>query len=309
MQLEFRHITLVAAIARSGSINAAAREIGLSQPTVTAQLARLERHFGASIFVRSATGTTPTAFGEHLIRSTRHLAPLLAELDEQLRVKPAGNPASAGNSLRIGTDLSPLTAGILAVLSRTRPTVRLHLRGDLDPDDALVQVEKGHLDVAVGQRLDGEPTASPHVRHQLLGVTDFKVMVGSDHRLADCCEVDLAGLHGEKWAFPAHVASPRHAAYLRALQDLGHHPTVIAEVTELMVHDLVRSGIAIGLTADPGPVSGVVQIPLTGRPLRARHLLTWQGDVLGDAELSQIELYARDRLSPAGHRSGAHPFG
>lgn len=45
---------------RTGSLSAAADRLGVSQPAVTGQLARLEEQLGARLFVRSRTGAAPT---------------------------------------------------------------------------------------------------------------------------------------------------------------------------------------------------------------------------------------------------------
>src|SRR4051794_3067028 len=48
-------------IYRTGSLSAAAERLGLSQPAVTGQLARLEEQLGEQLFVRSRKGAEPTA--------------------------------------------------------------------------------------------------------------------------------------------------------------------------------------------------------------------------------------------------------
>nr|WP_274630715.1 LysR family transcriptional regulator [Mesorhizobium shangrilense] len=48
------------AVLRSGSLSAAARELGVAQPTVRRRLEALERSLGAALFTRSPAGLTPT---------------------------------------------------------------------------------------------------------------------------------------------------------------------------------------------------------------------------------------------------------
>ncbi|RDI49992.1 LysR family transcriptional regulator [Nocardia mexicana] len=70
------------AVYRLGSINKAALEIGLSQPTVTAQLRSLEKALGHQLFLRGPRGVRPTAAAEKLADGA---GPLVAELEEFLR--------------------------------------------------------------------------------------------------------------------------------------------------------------------------------------------------------------------------------
>lgn len=51
---------------RRGSMSAAARELGLQQPTVSAHIASLERQFEVELFHRLGRAVVPTAFGEVL---------------------------------------------------------------------------------------------------------------------------------------------------------------------------------------------------------------------------------------------------
>lgn len=54
------------AVYRAGSVTAAARLVGLSQPTVTTQLQLLEKHLERQLFERLPRGVTPTAAADDL---------------------------------------------------------------------------------------------------------------------------------------------------------------------------------------------------------------------------------------------------
>jgi aminoethylphosphonate catabolism LysR family transcriptional regulator len=54
------------ATARSGSMSAAARLLGIRQPTVSAHIAGLEKRFGVELFVRRGRGVELTTFGSAL---------------------------------------------------------------------------------------------------------------------------------------------------------------------------------------------------------------------------------------------------
>ncbi|MEG8183741.1 LysR family transcriptional regulator [Nocardia terpenica] len=54
------------AVYRAGSVTAAARQVGLSQPTVTTQLQMLEKRWGSQLFERLPRGVTPTAAADEL---------------------------------------------------------------------------------------------------------------------------------------------------------------------------------------------------------------------------------------------------
>jgi DNA-binding transcriptional LysR family regulator len=54
-----------------GSVTAAARDLGVSQPAVTKHLRNLERHIGARLVERSSRIVRPTAFGQSLYQASR----------------------------------------------------------------------------------------------------------------------------------------------------------------------------------------------------------------------------------------------
>lgn len=58
----------VVAIAEHGSLRAAARQLGIAQPTLTRGLADLERELGAPLFARRSKGMVATRVGEAFVR-------------------------------------------------------------------------------------------------------------------------------------------------------------------------------------------------------------------------------------------------
>lgn len=80
MHIPWNDVELVLAIARTGSLSAAARALGLTQPTVSRRLADLEAELGEAVFTRTVDGTTPTSFGERLLEPARRMADCAAEV-------------------------------------------------------------------------------------------------------------------------------------------------------------------------------------------------------------------------------------
>lgn len=56
-------------VARTGSVNRAAQDLGMSQPTLSRRLKELERYIGAPLFFRASSGVKLTQEGEDLRRS------------------------------------------------------------------------------------------------------------------------------------------------------------------------------------------------------------------------------------------------
>jgi len=129
------------AVHRSGSITAAAAELGLSQPTVSDRMARLEARAGEPLLVRASRGVSPTPAGDRL-------AARIAEPIDRLRDvwRPAAEPAG---TVRIGGASDVVASRVVPALAPLAANgVRLEFSLGLAPAllDALAE---GELDLVV----------------------------------------------------------------------------------------------------------------------------------------------------------------
>ena len=77
-------LALLLALARGGSIGAAAREVGVSQQSASERLATTERQVGVPLLHRSARGTTLTAAGSLLVEWAGRLLQVAEEVDASI---------------------------------------------------------------------------------------------------------------------------------------------------------------------------------------------------------------------------------
>ena len=102
-------------IYRAGSLSAAAQRLGVTQPAVTGQLARLEEQIGEPLFARSSKGVTPTPRAAALAaRVSLHLDGLRdalgsTEAEPALRGTVRIGGAAEIMTLRVLPALAPLT--------------------------------------------------------------------------------------------------------------------------------------------------------------------------------------------------------
>lgn len=145
----------VSEVARAGSISAAARNLGLTQPALSASLTRLEAGLGVSLFRRTPRGTEPTEALTTLLPLMRAVLGAADRLDDAvLRIGQA-----TPRQLKIGW--SPLVSHQL----RARTYARLGAKGGVAPeyvkDDLaalLARLRAGELDAVFApsvRALDG----------------------------------------------------------------------------------------------------------------------------------------------------------
>lgn len=113
-----------------GSVGAVARELGLSQPTVSANLSRFEAAIGYPILLRTTTGTRLTGEGATIVSAAR---PVLAAADELARAI-AGLSESASAPVRIAASLTVAEQLVPRWLADSR------MAGHLTPGNATLVV-------------------------------------------------------------------------------------------------------------------------------------------------------------------------
>src|SRR3954447_6937220 len=124
--LELARLRVLDAVARTGSVTAAAKELHYSQPSVSHHLARLEREPGAQLLQRIGRGIRLTPTGQ-----------LLADRAAEIlgRVDAAAAEVSAHVDLRMGkvrlagftSVLSTLVRVAAEILCREHPGLQLSL--------------------------------------------------------------------------------------------------------------------------------------------------------------------------------------
>ena len=122
-----RQLEYLVATIDSGSIAAAAEQLGVSQPTISVALAKLEDQIGAQLLLRHhAMGVTATASADNILQSARSL--LAHATDLQRQAVMTGTAVSG--ELRLGSFVTLAPAflpGLIATLRREFPEITLRL--------------------------------------------------------------------------------------------------------------------------------------------------------------------------------------
>jgi LysR family transcriptional regulator of gallate degradation len=102
--LNLRHLRTFMQVCETGSLNRAAAELNVSQPSVSVALAGIEARFGAKLLARYAAGSQPTTAGEVLLTRLRRMeAQLASALEQALGASSQRDPALISKTLaRIG---------------------------------------------------------------------------------------------------------------------------------------------------------------------------------------------------------------
>jgi len=156
--LDVTRLRVLVAVARYGSVTAAARALNYAQPSVSHHLARLEAETGTKLIQRAGRGIRLTDAGR-----------LLAERAAEVigRLDAAENELAAYTGLRAGrlrlaafpSALGTIVPAAASALREHQPSVDLRLT-EAEPPEALRMLRAGYVDVALVFRYSAEASSA-----------------------------------------------------------------------------------------------------------------------------------------------------
>jgi DNA-binding transcriptional LysR family regulator len=224
-RLRVRHLQVIDALDRLGSLRQVALELGLTQPATLSLVDDLEHAFGTPLVMRERSGTTLTAAGTAVLSRSR-----VALQEVVLARQLASRSGATGGRVRLGASpylISALLPEMVATMRSRWPTVELDVReGTLD---ALVsELVAGELDAVLGS-VDRGPVLSgslPLEATPLLGEA-MCVVAGHGHPLFGRRSATLAQLLQGPWALP-HASSHVRTLFDSAVFEAGGAPVAPA---------------------------------------------------------------------------------
>lgn len=243
--LDVTRLRVLDAVARLGSVTAAARELGYSQPSISHHLARLEAETGAQLLQRAGRGIRLTQAGHLLADRAAEIIGRIDAADAELSAHvglTAGRVRLAGFASAIASLVPP--AG--AMLKRDHPGLEIGIT-DTHPPDAL-ELRTGKVELAIIFRYDDVDDEPSNIRlHHLL---DDPMYLLANRRVRG-----LASQRNAPWV----AGCERCRGHLIALcATAGFEPQMVYESDDMV---LIQSLVAAGLC--------VATLP--GLALRAHH--------------------------------------
>jgi LysR family transcriptional regulator for metE and metH len=178
MEIDIRHLEMVAAISASGSVTQAASQLHLTQSAVSHQLRGIEDRLGTPLFLRLGKRMVATAAGERLLATSRRVLDEIAATEEEIRRLGANSAGVIRVCAQCNTGYHWLPP-LLEAFRRSHPDVEVSIAIECTarPLQALLE---GRLDVAILT----EPVRHPHVRVRPLFEDEHAAIVVPDHPFA-----------------------------------------------------------------------------------------------------------------------------
>jgi DNA-binding transcriptional LysR family regulator len=289
MDVELRHLRVLATIVDASGFTGAAAELGLSQPAVSRTLAALEDALGVRLLRRTSRELVLTAAGERVLARARRV---LAEVDDLVREARGGH-----GRIRIGHAWAAMGEHTVEFQRRwaaRRPDVALHLVRTNTPTGGLAEgaCEVAVVRVPVGAREDSR------IDGALVGLESRYCALAADDPLARRRYLRLGDLTDRVLA-----VDPRTGTTTLDLWPLEGRPDVeeIHDVDDWLA--VIATGRCVGVTAESTLSQyrrdGVVFRRVRDAPPVPVRLVWWRDDshpATRDVVGLLAELYGRGRV-------------
>lgn len=236
--LDVRRMQILRAVVTSGSVTAAAANLGYTPSAISQQMAVLEREAGLALLERAGRGVRPTAAGRLLTGHAAIISRQVAEAETALADLRAGRTGRL--AIRYFASVGPaLVVPALARLRRDHPGVQIDLKLS-DPADLL---PPDNVDLAIVVSSSG----GPGIRLVHLLDDAYCAVLPTGHPLAGRPVLDLAELAGEPWV-GSEPPGPCLDPILDACAAAGFSPNFVATSEDYATaQGFVAAGLGVGV--------------------------------------------------------------
>jgi DNA-binding transcriptional LysR family regulator len=250
--LDWNMIRAFSATAEAGSLSGAARTLGLTQPTLSRQVAALEASLGIMLFDRVGKKLILTAAGQGLLGHARAMA---ASADD-MSLAAAGRAEDISGRVTISASdafAAYLMPGIVARLQREAPQVTISIVSS----NALSDLRRREADIALRHLRPTEPELIGRLVCEFSGhfyaSADWVARHGLPESTADVARMGLIAFEPVE-RFLSHVNGEGIAV-------AEEHIRIMSE-NSVVVWEMVKAGLGIGLMLEPIAVAtpGVVRL-------------------------------------------------
>jgi DNA-binding transcriptional LysR family regulator len=237
--LDVNRLRVIDAVARHGSVTAAAKELHYSQPSVSHHLSRLEAAVGVKLIQRVGRGIRLTPEGELLARRAGEILGRVDAAESELAAQvglQAGRVRVAANA----SALSTIVTRAAALVSEQHPGLELVVY-DRHPVEALDMLRHSEIDVALVFRYADAPVEHDGFR---------LVHIGNDriHLLSRRPDDTVANHRDSPWIGGCARCQEELVAMCRRE---GFAPRIASHSDDIVVvQSLVAAGV--GVTTQPG---------------------------------------------------------
>jgi LysR family transcriptional regulator, hydrogen peroxide-inducible genes activator len=237
--MEIQQIRYFVKLAELGNFTRAAEACGVSQPSLSQQVSKLELELGQPLVERLGRGTRLTGAGVRFKERADQIIRLVDDAAASVIDEPdAGHLTLAG----IPTIAPFFLPAVLDKLARLYPKAQLTIREETT-QETLHLLAEGEIDLAVLAM----PIKQENLHVESIFTEELKVVMNKSHPLADKPKIGFKDLASERFVL-LHEAHCLTGTTMAFCQRHAFSPLVTARIHQLtMVQELVRLGHGISM--------------------------------------------------------------
>lgn len=232
--MQYAQLRAFHAVIEHGGFSKAAHALGLTQPSVSEHVRRLEQAFGVTLFQRGAGRVVPTELGRRLALLTGQMRQCERRAQDLLR---AAGTLSWG-SVTLVADAPDLAVRLIAALRAAYPgvLVRFHIA---NAHSCVEQVLSGGVDVAI----TAAPQRHARLQSRVLRREPLVALLPAGHSLARRKRLDFATFVAQPLIF----REPRSVTQQLLDETLSLHALAVQSVMQVEGREALEQAVAGGL--------------------------------------------------------------
>lgn len=297
--MDAKDLRTLVCIWERGSLSAAARELGMSQPSISKRVQRLEAELGVRLLLRGPKQPVElTAAGDRTLTFAREVLSRLEALERDLARLKAAEPGT----LLVAASTIPgeyLLPGLLAHFRREYPQIRVQAT-IADSSDVVERVSAGEVDLG----LIGRGLRRPGLTLERLVGDEVVLIAPPGHPLAGRGPVRVADLSGQVLVLREAGSGTRQnveSALVAAGEPLPPGLETVVLGSTQAVLQAVKQGLGIGFVSARAAAQDQADgrlacLRLAGVDLRRDLYLAYLSRRAGDAAIARFVDVARARV-------------
>lgn len=284
------------AVAREEHLTRASELLGISQPTLSRTIARLETQLGVPLFLHVGRGIRLTPQGHRLLEHAEKALDVLAEGGREIASEADPEHGVVGLAY-LKSMAAHVVPDLVRAFHRAHPGIRFRL-AEASSTDMLVMLRSGEIHLC----LIAPDPGSPDIASALLVEQEMRLVVPRSHPLAERASIRLAEAADETFVAMQPAYGTRQIAD-ELCRAAGFEARIAFEGDDTeMVRGLVGSGLGLALlpyghTSHPA----LVDVPLTEPPGTRTICLAWLSGTVEPAPVTlfrEFLLERKERLLP-----------
>jgi DNA-binding transcriptional LysR family regulator len=293
--MELYQIRHFAAVAETGSFTKAAIRAAVSQPALSASIAKLEEELGVKLFHRSPRSVTLAPAGRRFHSTAQEVLGACNKVKADLRASVADRP------LRIGvlrTLPSAQLARLIETLQGELPETRIELV-DGTREQLHAQLTDRKLLACISTKAESEPG-----QHSVeLLREDYGLVVSLSHRFASYESIQLSDLIGERFIVRTHCETFDSTTKLLAQHGIRCQIVYKTDQDDRALA-LVGAGMGVALMPAIFDAANVKKVPVRDFDAKRVICLRWNEDVTDD-RLDRLVAFATTHNWASSSRANA----